>query len=153
MQVSACRLLILKLLVCSGACIICLQVRLQEVPPDTPAGRTSLTVSDAELELRCGKRSGAAVCPVQGCSTDLALCRLFIHCKYRDPDTSAPVYASCRLQQLERCVQASTAEAASLHEGLAGVAEYRAALDVASQQVRAVGGRWREARQRGTGCG
>lgn len=42
----------------------------------------------------------------------------------------------CRLQELERGVEASTAEAAALHDGLAGVAEYRAALDVASQQVR-----------------
>jgi len=29
-----------------------LQVRLQEVPPDTPAGRTRLTFSDLELERR-----------------------------------------------------------------------------------------------------
>lgn len=48
---------------------------------------------------------------------------------------SAPSCDWCRLQQLERGVEASTAEAAALQEGLAGVAEYRAALDVASQQV------------------
>lgn len=75
-------------------------------------------------------------------------------CQCQDPDKSAPVCASCRLQQLERCVEASTAEAASLHEGLAGVAEYRAALDVASQQVwgRWLAG-WKATKQRATGCG
>lgn len=44
------------------------QMRLQEVPPDTPAGRTHLTLSDAEVERRCVCEGSSVVLKLECCS-------------------------------------------------------------------------------------
>lgn len=66
-------------------------VRFEEMPPDTPVGRTRLTLSDAEVEHR--------------------------------------------FQELTAMVEVGAAEAAELRDMGAGLATYRATLDVASQQA------------------
>ena len=133
------------------------QVRFQEVPPETPTGCTGLTHSAGELERRCVAGCGQLICcsaAARQCSAPLPLhlARPPTHPLHpavaltapppphlipsfqRCPVSPHPLLL-CRFQELERGLQASAAEVASVREVGASLGEYRATLDVASQQM------------------